>query len=82
MKSFYTASKFYWLLNNVFILLYKSFKKTLLLVTIVLALVQWNTVEIWYIVVKGTDMSVFLTEEYNFTVKSDELFGIRKYLTL
>ena len=82
MKSFYTASKFYWLLNNVFILLYKSFKKTLLLVTIVLALVQWNTVEIWYIVVKGTDMSVFLTEEYNVTVKSDELFGIRKYLTL
>jgi len=32
--------------------------------------------------VKGTDMSVFLTVEYNVTVKSDELFGIRKYLTL
>jgi hypothetical protein len=82
MKSFYTASKISWPLNNVFILLYKSFKKTKLLVTVVLALVQWNTVDIGYIVVKETDMSVFLTEEYKVMVKSSVLIGITVYLTL
>lgn len=47
-----------------------------------LILVQWNTLTIRYIVVKGTDMSVFLTEEYNVTVKSGELIGITEYLAL
>jgi len=47
-----------------------------------LALVQWNKLRIGYIVVKGTDLSVFLTEEYNVIVKSDELTGITEYLTL
>jgi hypothetical protein len=35
-----------------------------------------------YIVVKGTDMSVFLTEEYNVTVKSNALIDITECLTL
>lgn len=47
-----------------------------------LALVQWNTVDIWYIVVKGTDMRVFLTEEYNVMVKSNGLIVFTVYLTL
>jgi hypothetical protein len=47
-----------------------------------LALMKWNTVEIGYVVVKGTVMSVFVTEEYNVMVKSNELFSITKYLTL
>jgi hypothetical protein len=46
-----------------------------------LVLVQRKRVEIWYIVVKGTDMSVFLTAKYYVMVKSNELIGITEYPT-
>jgi hypothetical protein len=50
--------------------------------------VPQTTVELGYNVMKGTEYfvsserSVFITEEYNVTVNSEELIGTTEYLTL